>query len=86
MSTSYKVPKLGTIFNIGALCFDEHKNVIGACLDTPNAIAKACMEHSEIAFIKEFGDSKLKTVDYYRDRMRDWNTAISQYRDINGHT
>lgn len=72
-----KPPKLGNVWCVSATLYDIHGKKIGCCMDTPNAIAKACMECKRIAMIQTAGKDRITLRGEYTDRMKNWNIAHS---------
>ena len=66
---------IGTIGITRAKLFDGKDNLIGYCMDTPNAIAKAFMECPKAQSAQGILGTNKR--DYYNERMRGWNTAQS---------
>lgn len=55
--TAPKPPKLGTVYTARARCFNSDGELVGTCIDTPNGIAKAMMEHPEVTLARgQFGE------------------------------
>ena len=75
-----KPQALGTIGVTRARLFDGNSKLIGYCLDTPNAIAKAFMEYSQARSAQGILGTNSKA--YYNNRMADWNTAHSDLEVI----
>ena len=74
-----KPAKLGVVWTASAKCYDGTGRLVGTCMDTPNAIAKAMMEQPAIDTVKSlagFGSRR-----DYADRMADWNVAESHFRE-----
>lgn len=76
--TEAKPPALGSVWNVGAKCYNKKNKLIGVCLDTPNAIAKAMMNHKEIAYAKTLLGKKTRKD--YKSRMEDWNTVEDTFQ------
>ena len=66
---------LGTIGITQASLFNANGKLIGYCLDTPNAIAKAFMECPKARLAQ--GILGMEKIDHYSHRMMSWNTAQS---------
>lgn len=74
-----------TVGNVGltrARLFNSSGELIGYCLDTPNAIAKALMECPQAQVAQ--GILGINKREYYHNRMQTWNTAHSDLEVING--
>lgn len=73
-----KLEKLGTVWTAQAKLYNKRGELIGYCLDTPNAIAKALMEKPNITLIKSpCHGTKVRSE--YNDRMKPWNEASSKF-------
>ncbi len=72
--------KLGTIYTVRAKLYDNDGIKIGTCIDTPNAIAKAIMEHPEISIVDSING--LQVSGTYHERMKSWNVAASGYQGL----
>ena len=70
--------KPGVVWPVGAKLYDKQGKLVGVCLDTPNAIAKAMMEHPEIEAAHTL--LGVKTREDYVSRMQPWNTAKSHFK------
>lgn len=66
-----------TIWMAKAKLYDKQKKLVGCSIDTPNAIAKALMEHPNIEFVQSLEGRK--TRQSYIDRMKSWNVAKSGF-------
>lgn len=77
-----KPARLGTIFPYAARLYDRNMKLIGCCLDTPNAIAKAAMEHREIKYAKSWGERHATPISQYKSRMAEWNEAKSHFEKL----
>ncbi len=74
-----KPAKIGTVYTAKARLFSRDGKLIGRCIDTPNAIARAMMENAEISMaIESSGRQVMRTE--YASRMADWNVAISGFQ------
>lgn len=67
----------GTIWGAKAKLYDKQKKLVGYSIDTPNAIAKALMEHPNIEFVQSLSGRKTRL--YYANRMKSWNVATSGF-------
>jgi hypothetical protein len=76
-SETMKLPTLGSVWIARATCYDSAGQRIGYCIDTPNGIAKAMLEHTEIYMAKGLAGYSNRT--NMRDRMAAWNVAESHY-------
>ena len=73
------VATLGTVWTARARLFNSAGKQIGTCKDTPNAIAKAFMEHHSATNVKEsYSDTAINRCEY-RSRMQPWNDCNSGY-------
>jgi hypothetical protein len=73
-------PRLGNVWAVGAKLYNKQGKLIGTCLDTPNAIAKAMMEHPSIARVSSIlGNGSRKD---YAKRMGSFNTATSMFTKV----
>lgn len=72
--------KIGSVWTANAKLYNKDNILIGYCLDTPNAIAKAFMECSDIFYaIGLFGKQDKSN---FIDCMKDWNNANSHLQLI----
>lgn len=74
-----KPSKLGSVWTSNAKLYNG-QTLIGYCLDTPNAIAKAMMEQAEITLAKSPSLSESYTRSDMADRMKTWNEANSNFQ------
>lgn len=83
-----KPPTLGAVWTVKARLLNRNKRLVGICSDTPNSIAKALMEHPEIAYVnhqaymRSPGDPIFEPRSAYASRMADWNVAPSMYHPV----
>ena len=72
-----KPPTLGAVWTARARLYNSAGRVIGTCTDTPNAIAKAFMEHHKATSVKEsYSDIAMQRTEY-RNRMHPGNNCPS---------
>ena len=71
--------KLGTVWIARAKLYNSAGKVIGTCTDTPNAIARAFMEHHQATSVIESYSSIAIQRDEYRNRMHPAYTCPSGY-------
>ena len=77
-----KVAPLGVIWTARARLFNSAGKVVGTCTDTPNAIAKAFMEHRNATSVKEsYSDTAIIRTEF-RNRMHPQNTCPSGFNRI----
>lgn len=70
---------LGTIWTARARLCNSAGRVIGTCTDTPNAIARAFMDHHKAtSVIKSYETIAIQRTEY-RERMLPGNTCPSGY-------
>lgn len=74
-----KPKKLGTVWTSNAKLF-AGTVLIGYCLDTPNAIAKAMMEVPKITLAKSPSLDKIYSRSDMASRMNQWNVANSNFQ------
>lgn len=75
-----KTQPIGTIGITRARLFNSSSKLLGYCLDTPNAIAKALMESPEAQTAQGILGTNNRA--YYQNRMQSWNTAHSDLEVI----
>lgn len=73
------VTKPGTVYTARARLYNSAGRMIGTCTDTPNAIAKAFMEHHEATGVKESYENIAKQRTEYEHRMVKENKCDSGY-------
>ena len=73
------VAPLGTIYIARATLFNSAGKLIGYCTDTPNAIAKAFMEHHKATAVKEYLSDIARCRTEYTNRMNQFNTCESNF-------
>ena len=66
---------LGNVWTASAKLYNEDGKLVGCCMDAPNPIPKAMMEHPEVTLVKSL--LGLGTRRDYADRMNKHNTAAS---------
>jgi len=76
--TASNPEKPGVVWPVGAKLYDGRGKPVGVCLDTPNAIAKAMMEHPEVQVAHTLLGVKSRAE--YASRMQPWNKAKSHFR------
>lgn len=74
-----KAHTLGTVWTAKAKLYNSAGKVIGTCTDTPNAIAKAFMEHHQATSVTESYSAIAIQRTEYRNRMYPGNTCPSGY-------
>ena len=75
-----KIQAIGTIGITRAKLFNSSGKLIGYCLDTPNAIAKALIECPQAQSAQ--GILGIENRAYYYNRMQSWNKAQSDLEVI----
>ena len=75
-----KPQAIGTIGVTRARLFDSKNKLIGYCLDTPNAIAKAFIECHQAQSAQGILGTENRA--HYQERMQDWNIAHSNLEVI----
>ena len=65
---------LGSVWTARATLFNSKLEIIGWCMDTPNALAKA-MQETDAAFAYSAAMSEVYSYADMQSRMEDWNTA-----------
>lgn len=75
-----KVKTLGTVWNARARLYNSAGKVIGTCTDTPNAIARAFMEHHQATCVSESYSGIAIQRTEYRNRMYPGNTCPSGFK------
>lgn len=71
------IAKMGCFGVTTAFLYDKNNKPIGNCIDTPNGIAKAMMENSNIEKVIGYFPDKVSYRKDYIDRMNNYNTAKS---------
>lgn len=66
--------------------YDYTSQPIALCTNTPQAIARATMEHPEVRFYKAYGSGGMRHVSALAPHMTERNTAESGYVAIEGVT
>jgi len=74
-----KPATIGTVWTARAKLYNSAGKVIGTCTDTPNAIARAFMEHHNATSVSLSYESVAVQRTEYRDRMHPGNTCPSGY-------
>ena len=62
-----------------AQLFDHTSQLIGHCTNSPDAIAKAALEHPEVRFFKAWGFGGMRHISALTSDMHNGNEAISNY-------
>ena len=74
-----RVANLGTVWTARARLFNSAGKLVGSCTDTPNAIARAFMDHHNATGVKEcLSDTAICRTEYL-NRMHPGNTCPSGY-------
>jgi hypothetical protein len=76
-----KPAKLGNVWVARAKLLDGSGNVIGHCMDTPNAIARALMDHDQAQTVESFCEGRRTRADY-ASRMQPWNTCPDTFQPV----
>lgn len=64
--------------------YDCASRLIAHCTNTPQSIAKAAMEHTEVAFFKAWGFGGMRHIGAVRPHMTGTNDAASGYVAVAG--
>ena len=72
-----KPEPMGTVGLTKARLYNNRRELIAFCMDTPNAIAKAFMELSEARAVKTISRETIQFREDYQERMKSWNTVRS---------
>ena len=78
-----KPEMIGTVWTAKATLYNNDKEIIAYCIDTPNGIAKAFMELPRAMWVSEMYSKELQPRAKYESRMQDWNKADSNLDIIN---